>query len=99
MLFAFANLIIGMTAGLIRIGWSFPLNSIAIHHGAIMVGGFLGTLILLEKVIPLKRKILLALPVVSALSLVMIIPGFFNIGQMLLITGAVGLLGVFIVLS
>lgn len=96
MLFAFANLLIGMLAGLIRIGWSFQMNSVAIHHGAIMVGGFLGTLILLEKVIPLKRKILLALPVINAFSLVMIIPGLFHLGQVLLITGAVGLLIVFI---
>lgn len=96
MLFAFANLLIGMTAGLIRIGWSFPMNSVAIHHGAIMVGGFLGTLILLEKVLPLKKKILLALPVVNGLSIVMIIPEFYHVGQILLLTGAVSLLVVFI---
>lgn len=95
MLFAFANLLIGIMAGLIRIGWSFSIDSIAAHHGAIMVGGFLGTLILLEKVIPLKIKILFALPVVNALSLVMIIPEFYHIGQICLITGAIGLLVVF----
>lgn len=97
MLFAFTNLLIGMMAGLIRIGWNFSMSSIAIHHGAIMVGGFLGTLILLEKVIPLKKKILMALPVVNAFSLIMIVPGFYYIGQILLVIGAVGLLVVFIV--
>ncbi|MBA4054859.1 MAG: hypothetical protein C0490_09120 [Marivirga sp.] len=96
MLFAFANLVIGIMAGLIRIGWSFPTNSVSMHHGAIMVGGFLGTLILLEKVIPLKKKILFALPVINALSLVMIVPRFYLIGQIFLMIGAVGLLIVFL---
>ncbi|HEX5171413.1 MAG TPA: hypothetical protein VFW11_19685 [Cyclobacteriaceae bacterium] len=96
MLLAFANLIIGMAMGLIRMGWSFPVVPTAIHHGAIMVGGFLGTLILLEKVIPLKKKFLFAFPVINSLGLLMMDPEFYYMGISCLIAGAVGLLVVFI---
>ena len=57
MLVAVINLIAGMWAGLIRLGWELPVAVIAVHHGAIMVGGFLTTLIALEKAIPLKRNV------------------------------------------
>jgi hypothetical protein len=92
MFFAFASLFVGLLAGLIRLGWAIPITPAAAHHGAIMVGGFLGTLTLLEKAIPLKKKILIVLPVINAFSLVMVIPGCFRIGQISLVIGAVGLL-------
>lgn len=96
MLFAFANLLTGMLAGLIRMGWEFPVSGMAVHHGAIMVGGFLGTLILLEKVIPLKKKLLFAFPIINALSLLMVVPGLYSLGLLFLIIGSIGLLLVFI---
>lgn len=96
MLLAFVNLLAGITAGLIRIGWNFSMGALPVQHGAVMVGGFLGSLILLEKVIPLKRKVLFIIPVVNALSLVMIIPAFSHIGQAFLTIGALGLLYVVI---
>jgi hypothetical protein len=95
-IFAFINLLMGMLAGLIRIGWDFSITSMAIHHGAIMVGGFLGTLILLEKVIPLKKKILFLFPVVNAFSLLIVVPGFYQWGLAFLLIGSIGLLIVFL---
>ncbi len=91
MLFAVINLIAGIWAGLIRLGWEIPLTVVAVHHGAIMVGGFLSTLIALEKAIPLKKRIVLIVPVVSALSLIMVVPGFYHPGLYFLIAGSVGL--------
>jgi hypothetical protein len=70
------SLITGLLAGLHRIGWQVPLNGVSPNHGAIMVGGFLGTLIILEKIIPLKRNILYAVPIMSGASVVL-----FFIGQ------------------
>lgn len=96
MLFAFVNLLAGIIAGLIRMGWTIPVGSVAAHHGAIMVGGFLSTLILLEKVIPLKNKHLFLFPLINALSLLMIFPEFYPVARLFLLTGAVGLLFVFI---
>jgi hypothetical protein len=69
LLFAVINLILGLMAGLGRMGLPMPVTEAYAHHGAIMVGGFLGTLIALEKVIPLKRKFFYAGPLLSAASL------------------------------
>lgn len=73
---ALLALVLGLLAGLHRIGWTFPLAGVSSNHGAIMVGGFLGTLITLEKIIPLKRKSLYAIPVVSGASVLLF---FFNL--------------------
>lgn len=70
--FAMFCLIAGVWSGLTRIGWELMIIAAASHHGAIMVGGFLGTLIALERIIPLKKNLLYAIPVLNALSL-----GFF----------------------
>ncbi len=75
LIFAFLNLIIGMLSGLGRLGWNIPLPEAYAHHGAIMVGGFLGTLIALEKIIPLKRTIYFVGPLMSASSIVVFIVG------------------------
>jgi hypothetical protein len=73
---AMLSLIAGLLAGLHRIGWQLQLSGVSPNHGAIMVGGFLGTLIILEKIIPLKRKIVYAVPIISGASVVL-----FFIGQ------------------
>lgn len=92
MLAAIINLIAGMWAGLIRIGWELPITPLAVHHGAIMVGGFLTTLIALEKAIPLKKNLALGVPLISALSLIMAIPGYYTWGLYFLMAGGIGLL-------
>jgi hypothetical protein len=68
--FAMFCLLSGLWSGLTRIGWNISILPITAHHGAIMVGGFLGTLIALEKIIPLKKKSLYIIPVLNALSVV-----------------------------
>lgn len=80
----------GVLAGFGRLGMSFPLPEIVVHHGAIMVGGFLGTLISLEKVIPLKRKPFLVVPILSGASVVAFLFGKFEVGTALLICASVG---------
>lgn len=74
---AVANLLIGMLAGLGRLGYAVPVPEAFAHHGAIMVGGFLGTLIALEKIIPLKRPVLFLGPLMSASSVVAFVQGEF----------------------
>lgn len=87
---AIVNLVAGLWSGLIRIGWMLPLSEVGAHHGAIMVGGFLTSLIALEKAIPLRRKLAFAVPVISALSLMMIVPGLYRLGIFFLMTGSIG---------
>ncbi len=76
---AIVNLLVGMFSGLGRLGWSMPLPEAYAHHGAIMVGGFLGTLIALEKVIPLKKPWLYVGPLLSASSVVVFMFGDFHV--------------------
>jgi hypothetical protein len=66
--FAMFCLLSGLWSGLGRIGWDVRILPITAHHGAIMVGGFLGTLIALEKIIPLKKKSLYIIPLMNATS-------------------------------
>jgi hypothetical protein len=94
MILAVINLVAGVWAGLIRIGWNFPVAPLAVHHGAIMIGGFLTTLIALEKAIPLKRNYVLMIPFISSLSLIMAAPGYFQPGLVFLLAGSVGLLSI-----
>lgn len=86
----------GLFAGLIRIGWRWNVPNVAASHGAIMVGGFLGTLILVEKSLPLKKKYLLILAAVNASSVVLITAGQQKIGIYCLVIGACALVWTFI---
>ncbi|HEY0656496.1 MAG TPA: hypothetical protein VGD65_25360 [Chryseosolibacter sp.] len=74
--FALLSLVCGLWTGLTRIGWDARAFALSAHHGAIMVSAFLGTLITLEKIIPLRNKFLYAIPVINASSVAV-----FFIGQ------------------
>jgi hypothetical protein len=58
LLLGFASLIAGVGAGLLRLGWNFPLLSaeLAAFHGPLMVSGFFGTVISLERAVALARR-------------------------------------------
>ncbi len=77
-------------------GWDLNILTISLHHGAIMVGGFLGTLISLEKVIPLKKKVLLAIPASSGASVILFFAGIPTASFLLLILASAALSGVFL---
>jgi hypothetical protein len=91
LLLAIINLILGLLAGLGRMGWDFPLYEATIHHGALMVGGFLGSLIALEKAVPAKKKIFLLVPALSGGSIIAFLNGQFYGGVILLILASIGL--------
>ncbi len=61
-------LIMGMYAGLIRLGWRFgaPSPFLVDAHGPLMVSGFLGTLISLERAAALKRPWAFLAPILTA---------------------------------
>jgi hypothetical protein len=96
LIIAVVSLIVGLFAGLARIGWNTLSFPGMMHHGGIMVGGFLGTLISLEKIIPLKKKWLYLIPVTSALSLVFFVTGLPLYSFLLLLAASVGLSFVFL---
>ncbi len=77
------TLLAAMWAGLLRLGWSFPPIQATwpAQHGLLMVSGFLGSLISLERAVALRKRWTYGAPVVTAL------------GALLILTGVPGLLG------
>lgn len=56
LLIALLALLTGLWAGLVRMGWAWPVlrPQLPMAHGPLMVGGFLGTLIGLERAVALR---------------------------------------------
>ena len=52
------SLLAGLWAGMLRLSWPLPLlaSTVLPNHGPLMVTGFLGTLIGLERAVALKRR-------------------------------------------
>lgn len=67
LILALLALLAGLWAGLIRLGWHIPAfsNGLAVYHGALMVSGFLGTVISIERVAALRQRWMFAAPVLS----------------------------------
>jgi hypothetical protein len=103
LLLAMLTLLSGLWAGLLRLGWQLPplAPRLAGVHGPLMVSGFLGTLISLERVVALdmrgqQRRIYYLAPLLAALGALLTMlalpPG---IGRSLSVLGAAGLVLMF----
>src|SRR5881628_3142678 len=77
MVVALLSLTWGVWLGLLRIGWALPLPwpDQLILHGPLMIGGFLGTLIGLERAIGLARPWVYAGPLASATGVLLLVLG------------------------
>ena len=54
---ALLALLVALWAGLLRLGWVLPsTRGLALAHGPLMVSGFLGALIALERAVALKIR-------------------------------------------
>jgi hypothetical protein len=74
---ALASMFYGVWMGLLRLGWILPLpwpNQL-ILHGPLMIGGFLGTLIGLERAVGLARPWAYVGPALSASGAVLLVLG------------------------
>ena len=96
-----ASLLAGLDAGLLRMGVPAPLDAAALPdvHGPLMVLGFLGTLIALERAVALRAAWGYAAPVLLGLggvALVAPVPPL--LGRMLLLDGTVALVAVLVAL-
>ncbi|MFH5885760.1 hypothetical protein ACG2F4_15740 [Halalkalibaculum sp. DA3122] len=92
--FAAVGLLTGLFSGLVRLGFlsdapTQPVSPIA--HGPLMINGFLGTLIGLERAAALEKKWAYAAPVLMAASTVLLLAGPVVAGQWLLLLGSIGL--------
>ena len=77
----FINLAFGIACGLLRMGWNFPLPSTSLTnmHGPLMVCGFLGTVIALERAVAIGRRWAYLAPLAASfggLALIMQLPWF-----------------------
>lgn len=77
LLFGFIALGVGVGAGLARLGWNFPLPSpsLMMLHGPLMVSGFFGTLISLERAVALGRRWAYGAPLLTGLGGAALIAG------------------------
>lgn len=85
----FVSLAFGTGTGLLRLGWSFPLPSagLAAFHGPLMVCGFLGTVIALERAVAIGRHWAYLGPFFAAVGGLTLVAGanwFFGAGLMTL---------------
>ena len=95
---AVLSLLAAMWGGLIRIGWAWnPLQTgFIVRHGALMVSGFLGTVIGVERAVALNRRWTYAAPALAALGALAALVGLpFWVASLLLVLAGIGLVAVF----
>jgi hypothetical protein len=101
MLLAMASLLAALWSGLLRMGWAWPLlqPTLPMAHGPLMVSGFLGTLISLERAVALDRRWAYAAPLCTGLGGALLLLGQGGVtGPLLTTAGSVGLVVIFGVL-
>ncbi|MDD5300954.1 MAG: metal-sulfur cluster assembly factor [Gallionella sp.] len=78
LILGFISLAAGVLAGLARMGWAVPLHAVQLSslHGPLMVCGFLGTVIGLERAVALGYRWAYAGPLLTGLGGVAILLGF-----------------------
>lgn len=65
---AILALLLALWAGLVRIGWVLPsLPNLSVAHGPLMISGFLGVLIPLERAVALRQKWMFVVPILAGL--------------------------------
>lgn len=71
----FVTMLLGVGAGLQRMGWPLPAldPALSVHHGALMISGFFGTLISLERAVALGRLWVYGAPALSAAASLLLI--------------------------
>ena len=95
---AILALLAAMWSGLIRVGWEFPLalRIVPSVHGPLMITGFLGTLISLERAVALQKRWAYVAPLLNALGTIILVFNLdYNFGILIAVLGSIALLVVF----
>lgn len=98
---SFILLLAAIWAGLLRLGWSWPVLRplLPALHGPLMISGFLGTLIGLERAVALQKRWLYLVPLLSGLGGFLLLTGApVALGQWFIILGSLGLFLLFVLL-
>lgn len=102
LIIAFISLIFGVLAGLSKMGWHTAVfrADLPSIHGPLMVAGFLGTLISLERAVAMDRVWAYSVPGINAIGIFLLLTGISHAGgSLLMIAGSAGLvliLGIFL---
>lgn len=94
-------LLAAMWSGLLRLGWSWPLlrPSLPAAHGPLMISGFLGALIGLERAVALEHRWTFVGPLLSSLGAILLIVGVSGSpGPLLMTLGSLGLVMAFVLI-
>jgi hypothetical protein len=93
-------LLAAMWAGLVRMGWRLPVQPLLpTEHGPLMVAGFLGTLISLERAVALEQPWTYASPLFSGLGGLLLLVGFLpQVGIVCITLGSLGMVAIFAVI-
>ncbi|MDQ7041626.1 MAG: hypothetical protein Q9M35_11875 [Rhodothermus sp.] len=91
-------LLAGLAAGLERLGWQLGVRDTwALRHGPLMVAGFFGTLISLERAVALGRRNACVVPAFFGGGALLTLVGCRLAGMVLMTLGSLGLVGIFAV--
>lgn len=86
------GMIAGITGGWIRLGYTeFQIPEAAANHGVCMLGGFLGTLISLERAMVMKQRIWLLFPLICGTSVPLMLAGWTFPGKLTIFIASMGL--------
>jgi hypothetical protein len=99
MFLAMLTLLSATWAGLLRLGWQLPplRPSLALSHGPLMVAGFFGTLISLERAVAMGKPWTYLAPLLSGVGGLISAVGILgNLGPVLLTLGSLGLVMIFV---
>jgi hypothetical protein len=101
MLLALVTLFAATWAGLLRLGWQWPVlqPNLALSHGPLMIAGFFGTLIALERAVAMGKAWTYVGPLLSGIGGILLAVGIGGtIGPISVTLGSVWLVIIFIVI-
>lgn len=96
---ALLALMLALWTGLVRIGWALPsFPNLSVAHGPLMISGFLGILIPLERAVAIRQKWMFAVPILAGIGWIslLIVPFLGGLVLTLASVGALMILGVMV---
>jgi hypothetical protein len=91
---AICSLLLALWTGLLRLGWGLPSlgSGFPLIHGPLMISGFLGTLIGLERAVALGHSLTYTIPFLTGVgALLLVVFPFSPFGPILILAGSLGL--------
>ncbi len=95
-----ATLFLALIGGLARMGWNLPARpDWVVLHGPLLMGGFFGTVIGLERAVALQSRLAWGVPLLTAAGSILALTGKAQtVAAAMWVAASLGLIGVFVVL-